>query len=626
MKDGRNASETRGRQRPYPELESFNDRRQSILNELRYKTTGRFPRDAVNTFLDNFQAIDLVLKAATGWGRSPSGSYYTSRSPSRRRRLTSQSRYRFPGIRTRQIATPSIQHMSWKQWSSRRRRRSFDTLDYSAIDVLDEEAQPRILATRRRTLLSAISNGVSGSSNGQIHAHSRGDGASIGSKPLPSRVRINSLPIKRILDSMCDDDLLIDRYTDALIIVRPFKLLSHNEGEIRERMGEIESLHQERLNLQAALERSADQGVPASGTEVLDTVNENIPDENATTNNEGGAGRPATDDEDQEEDDRSSLSRRSIAVVARLFGTGTDWSKLADAEIKEARDDFRCLVRFIDETLMPVRRYLQAQPKDVNFDNIWHLYSAGSLVYVRERSIPQKIWKIVQATGGRRYQSEPMDRIPGWESKFSPCVLDCYHLDFDGTKFVRVYHRFTIEVFEEPVLVSNLQVMPLAVAEKAGLANVEHLRRRGMEFLSYTKPSSSQHREYHGVTITHSPSGEPLYRKYPDEIGSQRLFTERVDSQVVVDFERAIRANPEWGPVSNDIDLFKIDPAELEGGPDDVEKDHVWDARASDDLLKKEQEKWQRWDKYETSPEGDDVLMFPNRVFGYVLRTRSWGT
>lgn len=509
--------------------------------------------------------------------------------------------------------------MSWEQWSSRRRRRFENTSEHAAIDILVEEAKPHVPGARRRPLLRAILNESHATitpSDGRGHAHSRGDEAIPGSKSLPSRIRINSAPIRRILNSVCDEPLRVDGLTGALIIVRPYKLLTHYEGEIRQRMGEIESIHQERLNQEAALDRS---NIEASGTHVLDTANGAKIDENGVAKDEREPGTVAV----WEDVDR--IGRRGFSQDMLFSTEPTEWSKLTDAEVKEATDDFRCLVRFLDETLTPVRHYLQAQPKEIAFHNIWHLYSTGALVYVRDRSIPQKTWKIIQATGGRRYLSEPEERITGWETKFSPFVLDCYHLDFDGTKFVRVYHRFEIEMFENPILVSSLRVMPLVVAERTGLANIEHLRKRGMEFLSYSEPSPSHHREYHGVTVTQSPSGGPLYRRDAGEIDARPLFTERVDSQVVVDFERAIRANPDWGPVNNEIELFKIDPSELDDRMDDVEKDDMWDARASDDLLKEEEGKWQRWDKGETRPEGDDVLLFPNRVFGFVLRSRSWG-
>lgn len=603
MKSGRNGSETRGRECAYPDFKSFEDRRDDIMYEVRRKTRDDWSRTAVDAFLDNFQAVDLILKAAT-WTKPAS---------------SSRSRSRL-GSPTRHIAKPELHHMSWKDWGRSRRRRNFYIEDgkLSAIDVLDEEAQPRSSVARRRTLLSTGSAGTSGSTEGRAYAHPRADGTKPEVKALPSRIRINSIPAKRILDSVCDDDLLFGKDYGPAVIVRPYKVLVHYEPDIRQKMAEIENLHKERL------ERPATSDAPVE-QETAETVADRHDNADGTVN---GHTIPPNDGEDAvsaRADERSERSVRSVSPGDMMFSTGTDWSMLTDADIKEATDDFRCLVQYLDEILMPVRRYLQSQPKEVNFHNIWHLFSTGALVYVRDRSMPQKVWRVIQATGGRKYLSEPIDSITGWESKYSPFVLDCYHLDFDGSKFVRVYHRFKIEFFEDPTLVSNLQIMPLAVAEQAGLVKIDHLRKRGIDFLTYTEPSSSQHREYHGITVTRSPSGEPLFRRHPEDIGSQRLFTERVDSQVVVDFERAIRANPEWGPSSNDIELWKIDQAELDDDIESVEKDSLWDSRASDDFLREEQEKWQSWDKGETVPEGDDVLLFPNRVFGYVLRTRSWG-
>lgn len=222
--------------------------------------------------------------------------------------------------------------------------------------------------------------------------------------------------------------------------------------------------------------------------------------------------------------------------------------------------------------------------------------------------------------------SRPDERLADssdWTTRYSDFVLDCYHLDFDGINFIRIYHRFTIERFEKPMIIEALPVMPLANAETT-LSSVDRevFRARGKQFLIYTKP---QHRYYEGFTVTHSPRGEPLCKLGEDGVTSHRLFTERVESQVVIDFERGIQANPGLGPVEGAAECCGIDHAELQDVMEVAEKDDVWDEITRDNLLRNEQLKQQRWSKGEAMPAGDDLLLLPDRIFGFILRTRRWG-
>ena len=576
-----------------PHLEDAYERREDLLFEIRRRTGIDFSSPAIEGFLDNVQAIDLLIKAATY--REPT--LFDDETKSK--------------VGKRQIAKPEIQRMNWREWSETTLSRSQGTRkNHTAIDALFDEVQPWTI-TRQRPLVSVSSARASTTTECAPDADTKKEGAAPPPKPLPSRIRINSVPAKRILDAICDDILAFISETDPLVIVRPFKVLSLMEQDVRARMAEIETLLTERLSKRADPRESSKPQT--------EEVN-------------GSIGRPVSNGQAADEDAQAVKSGKTAEVLAKrvfprdmIFFGGTDWSTLTDSEVEEARNDFRCLLRFMDDTLMPARNYLQDKPSVINFHNMWHLFKCGGLIYVRDRTVPQKVMRVIQATGGRKYLSPPTEEMTGWDAKYSPFVLDCYYLDFDGTKYVRVYHRFKIEMFEDSIPVTSLQVMPLHVAQNASLTKTERLRQRGEQFLTYTRRSSPQHRYYQGTTVTQTPCGKPLFRRNPDDINSQRLFTERIESQVVVDFERGIQANPDWGPVINEIDLWKIDNAELEEGVEYVEKDNVWDTRTSEDFLDLEQDKWQRWDKGEAMPEGDDVLLFPNRVFGYVLRTRSWG-
>ncbi|GAB7358209.1 hypothetical protein MBLNU230_g0361t1 [Neophaeotheca triangularis] len=402
-------------------------------------------------------------------------------------------------------------------------------------------------------------------------------------------------------------------------MMRPYKVLTIHEGQIKDKMADIECLYNERLQKAGSAKTSLSQSLEPMAA-ACEQQSERI---------HGTDAKDFDTEENTEIQPKDNKSKQEAESLAQrkfpqdmIFLTGTDWSELTLSEVKEAVDDFRCLVRFISEYLQPVWTYFNSEPTSINFSNIWHLFPIGSLAYAMDRSTPQKIWKVVQATGGRKYLSTPNEDILDWEGKFSPFIVDCYYLDHDGANFIRVYRQFQIEMFENSMSIAGLPIIPLAVAEDIGhVASRKYLRERGKQFLGYMKP---QHRYYQGTTITQTPGGEPLYRRDKEDFESHRLFTERVESQVVIDFERGIQANPEWGPATTEPQWWKSDVAELFDGIERAARDNVWDARVSEDFLKAEELKRQRWNKGEATPDGDDLLLLPDRVFGYVLRTRSW--
>lgn len=387
----------------------------------------------------------------------------------------------------------------------------------------------------------------------------------------------------------------------------------YKQAEINQKMAELEQRYTGRLN-QKKLSKCSTEPMLQADRDVSST---------SFLGNSQNAADINKDDKNDEED-AEFLAKREFPSNM-IFYTDTDWNILTLSEVKEAVDDFRCIVRFIDEFIQPVRNHVQSQPHTVHFSNLWHLFPTGCLIYCKQSSTPQKIWRVIQATGGRRYMSRPEAGTDwtNWSTRYSDFVLDCYYLDFDGTKFIRVYHRFAIEMFEKPMLVEALPVLPLADAE-ARLPGVDRevFREQGKQFLIYTKP---QHRYYQGTTITQAPRGEPLSKLGEDGVTSHRLFTERVESQVVVDFERGIQANPGLGPAEEGSDCWEIDVSELQDGMEWAEKDNIWDEKTSGNLIRSEQIKQQKWWKGEAMPEGDDLLLLPERVFGFILRTRRWG-
>lgn len=448
-------------------------------------------------------------------------------------------------------AVPEIKCMTWAEWLEG--EREAPPTKHFAIDLLCEE--PPSLDWRgirpvenNQTLPAALTQRP-------------------GLRPLPDSIRINSIAVKVIFDSLCDGRLY---WEGPLLISKPYKVLVYAAKSIREKLIEIEQ----------EVARRPD------------------PDEVAVSDN----------------DPSKSTSRQP-------FEDGFNLADLTTPEVKEALADFRCLNLFLEDYIIPLRKHLQDKPDQVCFDDLWHLFTPGSMVYVKDKSIPQKVWKVIQATGGRKYRSKPDDErlASSWTTKSSQLMIDCYHLDHNGTRYVRTFSTFFIDGFSDYQSITSLSVLPFAVAEAEKLINTSTLTDQGNQFVDCIKV---RHRWYEGRSLSRDPGGKQLYRPKSDSVETSPVYSEPIDSEVMIDFERTLQAIPDWIPVNDDYDISVADLAELNGLYD---SDNKWDEKTADKFIDAVEIDWQEREKDGRGPTGNDLLLLPDRVFGFVFRTRTWG-
>jgi hypothetical protein len=318
---------------------------------------------------------------------------------------------------------------------------------------------------------------------------------------------------------------------------------------------------------------------------------------------------------------------------------------------------YELTAKLITTYLQPTRLRVPGQTR-VQFHELWFLFEPGQYVFVPEKDCPQNIWRILQTTGGNpylrkprqphdppdhppltntRFQRDPPNLKDSQETSnpyfspyaFSPFLIDCYYIDFDGFRFRPVYRRFQIPKFEDNLLVSSLPVMPLAVAEEADIINQDARRKIGEQYLDCTKPS---HRHFEGRTLDCNSVGALLYQQTSDEWRTgRRAVQESLEGKVMVDLTAAVEANPKWQPVYDELESYKTPLEELEGEPflphrEDIRDDYVIDQRRRDDFMQKELAQFKLWNaETGAKPEGQDLLLLPDRVFAFVLRTRKWG-
>ncbi|RAL17393.1 ATPase [Aspergillus homomorphus CBS 101889] len=418
-------------------------------------------------------------------------------------------------------------------------------------------------------------------SAGDIRASTGGSGQSVAlltgeedtdSLPLttlPERIRINSHRLKHLLDYEFGNGDLSYHGGTPLSILRPFKLLVYFDKPIRAKLAEFEAARKEIQDL------SEEEYIQA-------LVDSSVEDKGYSKD---------------------------------------DWPSMSVLELTALIMDCRCLTQFMDETLRPAQMYLATAPEMVRFSDLWFLFAQGSLVYIKGSNPPQKIWKVVQRTGGRRIlegSGHPRDKTLGTWTTF---VLDCFYLDYDGTRFIPVFRQFEISGFDGTQAVKSLPVLPLPVAEREGLTDRAYLATRGKQFVECTQ--QILHLDYSGRCHYLDPSGRKLTDMVDKIPSSASCYSEQIDSDVIVDFARALGEIPWWRPVTNDHTFGETLTAET-GTDTGIERDAVWDKRFTDDFMEAQTLMWDAWAKTGGGPTDDDLLILPDRVFAFVLSTRRW--
>lgn len=500
---------------------------------------------------------------------------------------------------------PEMKFLTWKEWTGVHRTRASEYSRH-AVDVLVED--PPLPGLQR---LETDEENPSASTKSSV----RPDGI----PTIPSRIALISLPIRRIISDMADGRFRGDNIVDTMHVLRPFKILVYLEDKIRQRAAELH-----KLSVESA---ATPTGQPPAEKE-RDTDGHSISEGNIL----------GQTDATTEGDVKSSHSQKSSEYDDRdeLIFTHGYWNQLTREELQEAAQDFEVLISFMDKYIFPLRKALRENDDvRVSFRELWHLYTPGIIVYVKDPSVPQKLWRVIQGVGSTSYPylieaPPPSGRVhPNYlklggaagENRTPTFTLDCYYIDFNGTNYVRVLKSFTIDEFQGLVHVQGLSILPFHVAKSEGLVDTNAIRERGAEFITYTQQSYSYFR---GRSLSYEPDGHVLKRPEKGTIGSVVVLSESIESPVVVDFERCLNTLPDWKPSREAKELTVLD-ADSMLPPPRFDDDRVWDFRLAEQILSYT-DQTQSIEIYgREHPSGDEVLLLPNRVFAYVLRTRRWG-
>ena len=310
--------------------------------------------------------------------------------------------------------------------------------------------------------------------------------------------------------------------------------------------------------------------------------------------------------------------------------------------------EWKMLVLLLDEdlksTLDTCSQIRAGSLTHIAYGDLIHLFNPGDIV-VSSQNRRLQAYTVVTASGGRplllknsssssdQYSFSSDRKINTEENIFlpaarhSPFTIDYWYYDFDGTSYGRISKSIVIPRFEGLKPVTLLPLYP-AKFHNDGHGNIkEKLRQRGANFLELCSGHEVNHQEYDGRTLDGIP--------------------EEVDSRVIVDCQMAALAQPEHRPDTSEWmpELKTYSPTEPDEReiiePNDVEycgkptcstcskgsKIFFNDHNLSRQRMKEHFN--QRTYPERTSEiadlDPDHRLLFPPRVWGFVLRSRKWG-
>ncbi|KAK2739363.1 AAA family ATPase [Colletotrichum kahawae] len=445
---------------------------------------------------------------------------------------------------------------------------------------------------------------------------------------LPPQIRIYSLAVRKILTRLTDGKLGNNGYGVFVTIFRPYKVLVYHEQAIREQL-----LLLENLCVEAGKTASQEDLNQQDGTVNVDASEDTEKHLDHQDGLKDVSDNHEQNEQPQTEVDRSSTASDKSALPYNLLFTHTNWQFHSHKELLEAHAEWSVLVGFMDKYVFPLRQALRDEDDmRVRFSELWHLYVPGDIVFVKDPNVTQKLWRVVQGTGGAPSpvslpapppNTAQLDylRLGGAAGigKMVPFTLDCYYLDFDGTHFVRVLKKFEIEEFKDLASIKSLPILPLSVAEREDMVDTKSLRQRGERFIAYTQPTYCY---YKGRSLSHDPEGGLLRQPERGSFNSVVMLSEIIESPVVIDFERCLQTIPDWKPCKTPRELSV--PFKHAGVRPVFDDDRGWDLRMAEDVLNYTDLSQPLGWNSRSPPTGDEILLLPDRVFAYILRTRRW--
>lgn len=555
----------------------------SLFGAVKHRMA-RSPTSELAELQQRMRAFELRLESATNNNDSSSvaGKYTGADNRTDLEVITENG---FNESSSQQQIIPRLKDRTWSEFTNKDAR---ENSEY-AIEVLPEEPdyyhQKKIVIKPERKHGKSRGVVVPSSNKTTINNFTPSDRQ----RAVPSRIRINSTPILKILNNIHD---IIDPST-SLVMLRPFKFLVHYESQIRESVRDLErQVHGIDPNSSLDTTPSAHEASQQNEKEALQDTLEHM--------------LCLTD----------FMDRYIKPVLERLEDTSKGQIHFAD-------------LWYIFKPGVDIHYPLRVQDTSVTVDALETTPETFQSRY-------NQVWRVTSTSGGRPNISAAQNRSTILRP--NPFRVDMYYIDFHGRYFRPTVHTFEIPYFKGERAITSLDFYPARYMENSEQQETlkGHLEKGKVVFNSMA--SSLSHFFYQGPTVMKHPCGCPIQ--------DGPLIQEYIESEVIVDFKMTLRKYPSWGPPREPWKDPVIERKELqETFPvqywtddrrtkletteyDQVYNDYFIDRERAMTFKNNEQifaPIPSGWLSNEHMVPDKDISLYPGRVMAYVLRTRSFG-
>lgn len=397
--------------------------------------------------------------------------------------------------------------------------------------------------------------------------------------PVPERIRIHSDPLLRIFAAILGNEAraLLELKDMEAVFLRPYKALVYREKALRDWCKALERKFKDLLQSSTATS-DATSRVAAAGNDVDTTGTEqSSPEHNTDTTDSETTVRSLKPIDGSQE--ITQAEPRDITDTDRLSESENEddeheeddrWNDMTRSLI--ALNHLRCLIKFIDTSIVAKRNYLYSpECRKVFFSDLWHIFRPGVEVIGSDGKQAYKVIGVSSArhriaTRWERWYDSSNDRRG--INRVADMSLVCVYIDFDGVNIGPVRKKFKFYRFDGQRDITSLEVYPLRLhpikraeythAEWEDLEHVpvadryrQKLIRRGARFLNV---AGGKHMYYAGATL-----------ETKDE----------VESPVVIDFETTFTMHDKPAKANTPKDHLPppppgTDPIELQQQNDEV--------------------------------------------------------
>lgn len=436
-----------------------------------------------------------------------------------------------------EVARPRLNAIGWEIFQH---ARALPTKLASVIEVLIEEprigseAWPNIKKSIKfRKAVKIISHGHR--TTGKSKAENEVDpgistyqlGQFDGQGPMPERIRVNSRILIEALSDIHGTPICEDS-THSLVILRPYKILSAYEKEIRGLSSQVATEIETIGDVEVSLENATTQAILSESTST--DKKPSGPSQNTGTDKDGSASKE------------------------------TDVAKAIDSSVR--REHIACLQDFMDHYISKKMAYLKGLScSKISFLDLWYLFRPGTTV------ISANGKQAYQVISVRSKQHKGVDRRSQWaafefpgsdsdsstssylRSEHNDITIKCVYIHFDGHVIGPVIRSFGINKWDGVKDIAFLEVCPVRLHVLSGLRERAITSSNGMEITEEDVDQATRKLQ-HGLVNRGKKFVGAAAVKHMYYSGLAVDTRDEIESQVVIDFEAAFSddSRQHWMP------------------------------------------------------------------------------